>query len=592
MELPFYVTNLGWDRIILGLPWFQTFEPLICWKEGTVTRRIIAWTATKIAEINKMTLTSEWAIMAGKNQTTKNEDDVLPQYQQYADVFSKENAKWFPPSREEDHEIKFTEDVPKFFKNHVYSMSKEQMTFLQKWIDKELKKGFIRPSKSQYPSPMFLIKKKNNDYRVVQDYQQLNKYTIPDWHPLPLIAGLIKQLHRKQLFTKFDIRMGYNNIRIREEDRHKVAFTTPLGQFKPTVMSFGLCNALGTFVRTMNRVFRPLLAKYPQELLIYMDNILVATTNNIPRHRQIVREVLETMRHKSFFLKTAKCEFEQPQVKYLGLLLDGDTIRPDPSKVAGLKEWPWTLKSVSDVHQTLGLLNYHRAFVPGFSHIVKPLTTLLKKDIPFRWTSTCTHALDKIINVLTSEPVLTHPNPDKPFELEVDALNFATGAILFQQDNRGKPRPLGFHSKTLSKEEMNYDIYDKELTVLDRRLDQYYHLLLGQDITVHTDHTNLTYYQKPQKLSLRAKWAVARIMQYNICIRHKPGILNKADALSRQPDFPHQPDSIHKIAFPDNMFIYETSLDPLMSAISQAQEAKDGTLMDLANRHTGHTTFW
>jgi hypothetical protein len=178
-------------------------------------------------------------------------------------------------------------------------------------------------------------------------------------------------------------------------------------------------------------------------------------------------------------------------------------------------------------------LNYHRAFVPGFSHIVKPLTQLLKKNIKFVWTENCTKALDRIINILTTEPVLTHPDPEKPFELEVDALDYATGAILFQQDKRGKPKPLGFHSKTLSKEEMNYDIYDKELMAVDRGLDVWRHLILGQDTTVHTDHTNLTYYRKPQKLTPRAKRAVARIMQYRIKIKHKPGVLNKADALSR-----------------------------------------------------------
>jgi hypothetical protein len=115
----------------------------------------------------------------------------------------------------------------------------------------------------------------------------------------------------------------------------------------------------------------------------------------------------------------------------------------------------------------LGLLNYHRAFVPGFSHIVKPLTNLLKKNTCFLWTEQCTKALDRIIDILTSAPVLTHPDPDKPFELKIDASNYTTGAILFQQDERGKPKPLGFHSKTLSKEEMNYDIYDKELTAVD-----------------------------------------------------------------------------------------------------------------------------
>jgi hypothetical protein len=241
-----------------------------------------------------------------------DENNIPLQYQEYADVFSEEKARRFLPLREEDHEIKFTEDAPKFFKNHVYSMPKEQTNFLRKWIDEELNKGFIRLSKSQYPSSTFLIKKKNNDYQVVQDYQQLNKYTVPDRHPLPLITELIEQLHGKQLFTKFDIQMGYNNIRIKKEDQHKAAFTTPLGQFKPTVMSFSLCNAPGTFVRTMNRVFRPLLGKYPQELLIYMDDILIATTNDVQQHRQIIREVLETMKRESFFLKTTKCEFEQP----------------------------------------------------------------------------------------------------------------------------------------------------------------------------------------------------------------------------------------------------------------------------------------
>jgi hypothetical protein len=176
------------------------------------------------------------------------------------------------------------------------------------------------------------------------------------------------------------------------------------------------------------------------------------------------------MRKESFFLKAAKCEFEKQRVEYLGLILDGNTIKPDPVKVNGLKEWPRQLRTVTEVHSTLRLLNYHRAFVPGFSHIVKPLTHLLKKDIKFEWTEACTNALNRIINILTTEPVLTHLDPEKPFELEVDASDYATGAILFQRVERGKPKPLGFHSKTLSKEEMNYDIYDKELTAMDKGL--------------------------------------------------------------------------------------------------------------------------
>jgi hypothetical protein len=177
------------------------------------------------------------------------------------------------------------------------------------------------------------------------------------------------------------------------------------------------------------------------------------------------------MRKESFFLKAGKCKFEKQRVEYLGLILNGNTIQPNPVKVNGLKTWPRILKTVTEVRSTLGLLNYHRAFVPGFSHIIKPLIQLLKKNIKFVWTETCTKALDRIINILTTEPVLTHPDPEKPFELEVNASDYATGTILFQQDERGKPKPLGFHSKTLSKEKMNYDIYDKELTAVNRGLD-------------------------------------------------------------------------------------------------------------------------
>ena len=593
-DTPFYVTNLGRDRILLGLPWFKEFEPTIDWEGGKQRGTMTMKTTSRVTQINATQATT-WAIENEKNKTRSSEETIPEQYQEYSDVFSEQKAKRFPPSREENHEIEFTSDAPKFFEAKVYQMPHKQVTFLRKWLDEELAKGFIRPSKSPYPSPTFLIDKKNGDYRVVQDYIKLNKFTKPDKHPLPLIADLINQLHGKTLFTKFDIRMGYNNIRIKEGDQEKAAFTTPLGQYEPMVMNFGLRNAPATFVRAMIRVFRTLQNEYLGELLVYMDDILIATTDDVGRHRLIVKRVLEIMRKESFFLRASKCEFEQSKVEYLGLVLDRDTVKPDPTKTAGLKHWPCTLKTVREVRSTLGLLNYHRAFVPGFSHIVKPLTKLLKKDTPFDWTPACTNALDRVIHILTEECVLTHPDPEKPFELEVDASDYATGAILFQRDDRGKPKPLGYHSKTLSKEEMNYDIYDKELTALDRGLDEWRHLILGQPTTVHTDHVNLTYYRKPQKLTPRTKRAVARIMQYDITIKHKPGILNKADALSRRPDYPHKPEESEETAFPEHMFINTASIDLTLPSLMAAQHDHDDYFQTLAKKfslsHNGHCWY-
>jgi hypothetical protein len=254
-NLPVFVTNLGRDWIILGLPWFQELEPKISWTKGELLGDLTAKTSSKVLEINKTTLATNWAIKGETDKVRMSEENIPEQYKDYSDVFSEKKARRFPPQWEDDHQIKFTENIPKYFKVDVYSLMTDQTAFLRKWLDKELDKGFIRPSKSPYPCPTFLIEKKNGDYRVVQNYKILNEHTIPNKHPLPLITNLIEQLHGKTLFTKFDIRMRYNNIRIADGDQEKVAFTTPLGQYELMVMNFGLCNAPATFIRAMTRIF-------------------------------------------------------------------------------------------------------------------------------------------------------------------------------------------------------------------------------------------------------------------------------------------------------------------------------------------------
>ncbi len=218
------------------------------------------------------------------------------------------------------------------------------------------------------------------------------------------------------------------------------------------------------------------------------------------------------MRESSLFLKPEKCKFEKRHVEYLGILLEDGMVQSDPSKVTGLRDWPTTLKSVKEVWSTLGVLGYQCTFIPGFSHIARPLTELLWKDKIFKWTNQCTEALKELIQLVTTQPILVHPDPNKTFELEVDASNYATSAILFQRDEQGKPRPIGYNSKTFNGTKWCYDIYDKELTVMDQGLTNWRHLLLGNNIIVHSDHANLTYYWHPHKLSDHAKHTLNRII--------------------------------------------------------------------------------
>ena len=292
------------------------------------------------------------------------------------------------------------------------------------------------------------------------DYRILNKWTVCDNYPLPLITNIIEHLQGKTLFSKFDIRWGYNNIRIKKEDRWKAAFKTLFGLYKPTVMYFGLTNSPATFCRAMQKMLRNWLNKYPDETGNYIDDMIVATKGNLPRHQQIVGELLGIFQQNSYFLRPAKCEFEVTKIECLRLVVDGDTLSIDPKKADGLHNWPRTLSTVKEVQSVLGVLGYQRPFIPHYADIARLLTALTKKNHPFVWTPECRTALDTLIDAITQSPTLAQPDLSLPFFIQVDASAYATGAILTQKDARGKHRAVGFLSKTFNEAERNYDIPD------------------------------------------------------------------------------------------------------------------------------------
>jgi RNase H-like domain found in reverse transcriptase/Reverse transcriptase (RNA-dependent DNA polymerase) len=270
-------------------------------------------------------------------------------------------------------------------------------------------------------------------------------------------------------------------------------------------MFFGLMNSLATFQQTMDRVFRRLRDKYPSMIFVYMDDILIATVKDYALHRQLVHEVLEVLEEELFFLKLAKCKFKQESIDYLGIVVTKGTVRIDLMKQNGLAAWPCQLTSVKQVCSTLGVLGYQRPFIHRFAQLARPIMQLLKKEKKFEWMDECTVALDKLIKIVTSNPVLHRPNYDLPFTLEVDASQYATGAILYQPNEKGRLCPIGYHSHTLNPAERGYDVHDRELLAVMRGLRQWQHLLLSSPFTttVIMDHTNLQYYRQPQKINQR-----------------------------------------------------------------------------------------
>ena len=182
----------------------------------------------------------------------------------------------------------------------------------------------------------------------------------------------------------------------------------------------------------------------------YMDDILISTPHDLTLHRRIVHDVLNALEAASFYLQVAKCVFEATHIEYLGLLIDGNTLKIDPTKLKGIQEWPETLKTLKQVWSFLGVVGYHRPWIEGFAHIACPLTTLQKKNTLFIWDDKCREVVQVLKQCVTSDPVLWQPNHNHPFELEVDASQYATSAILWQRDDKGKRRAIGYDSSTLT----------------------------------------------------------------------------------------------------------------------------------------------
>jgi len=291
---------------------------------------------------------------------------VPAKYHQFGKVFSKEESHRFPKSRQWDHTIDLVQDTPKTLDCKTYPLAEGQQRNLDRFLDKHLEKGYIRVSNSPYASPFFFIKKKNGEPRPVQDYRKLNEYTIWNTYPLPLIKELICNLVKKTWFTKFDVHWGYNNVCIKKGDKWKAAFKTNRGLFEPTVMFFGLTNSPATFQTMMDALFHNEIAS--GDIIIYMDDILIATTGSLTNHQKKVIDVLQKLMDNDLYLKPEKCCFSQKEVDYLGVIIGKGEIKMDPIKVQGITDWPIPT-NIHKIRSFLGFGNYYKDFIQHYSYI-------------------------------------------------------------------------------------------------------------------------------------------------------------------------------------------------------------------------------
>lgn len=336
-------------------------------------------------------------------------------------------------------------------------------------------------------------------------------------------------LQNARYFTKLDVRWGYNNVRIKEGDEYKAAFRTNRGLFEPLVMFFGLTNSPATFQTMMNELFKDEIAE--GHVRIYLDDILIFT-KSLDEHHQLVCRVLQKLRNNRLYLKPEKCEFDQLQTEYLGVIISEGQIQMDPVKIQGIADWP-TPASKRDIQSFLGFCNFYRRFIKDFAKIARPLHTLTG-NTPFKWTEDQDNAFAQLKALITSAPIISIPNNEGQFRLETDASDFAIGAVLSQQqENTWKP--IAFLSKSLTPTQRNYEIYDKELLAIMLALEEFRRYLIDakHPFEIWTDHANLQYFKKPQNLNRQqARW-LTEIQEFHFTLHHIPGKSNsKADILS------------------------------------------------------------
>ncbi|GJV93932.1 putative reverse transcriptase domain-containing protein [Tanacetum coccineum] len=385
--------------------------------------------------------------------------------------------------------------------------------------------GFIRPISSPWGAPVLFVKKKDGSFRMCIDYRKLNKLTVKNRYPLPRIDDLFDQLQGSRVCSKIDLRFGYHQLRVREEDISKTAFRTRYGHYEFQVMPFGLTNAPAVFMDLMNRVCKPYLDRF---VIVFIDDILIYSKSR-KEHEGHLKLILNLLKKEELYAKFSKCEFWLSKVQFLGHVIDSEGIHVDPAKIEAIKDWA-SPKTPTEIRQFLGLAGYYRRFIEGFSKIARPMTKLTQKSVKFEWGEKAEAAFQLLKQKLCSAPILALPEGSENFVVYCDASHKGLGAVLMQRE-----KVIAYASRQLKVHEKNYTTHDLELGAVVFALKMWRHYLYGTKCVVFTDHKSLQHILDQKELNMRQRRWLELLSDYDCEIRYHPGKANVvADALSRK----------------------------------------------------------
>ncbi|GJX73446.1 putative reverse transcriptase domain-containing protein [Tanacetum coccineum] len=514
--------ELGSFDVIIGMDWLAKYHAVIVCAEKIVRipfgdeilivrgdgssnkhgTRLNIISCTKAQEY----LTKGCHVFLANITATKDEDkskekrlEDVPVVQEFPEVFP-EDLPGIPPTRQVEFRIDLVPGATPVARA-PYRLAPSEMKELAEQLQELTDKGFIRPSSSPWGAPVLFVKKKDGSFRMCIDYRELNKLTVKNRYPLPRIDDLFDQLQGSSIYSKIDLRSGYHQLRVREEDIPKTAFRTRYGHYEFQVMSFGLTNAPAVFMDLMNRVCKPYLDKF---VIVFIDDILI-------------------------YSKSKKEHEEHLRVQFLGHVIDCRGIHVDPAKIESIKDWA-SPKTPTEIRQFLGLAGYYRRFIEGFSKIAKTMTKLTQKGVKFDWGDKQEAAFQLLKQKLCSAPILALPEGSEDFIAYCDASKKGLGAVLMQRE-----KVISYASRQLKIYEKNYTTHDLELGAVVFALKIWRHYLYETKCIVFTDHKSLQHILDQKELNMRQRRWLELLSDYDCEIRYHPGKANVvADALSRK----------------------------------------------------------
>ena len=475
---------------------------------------------------------------ANIGQLSPTEKEALMEVlKEYTDVFAA-NPKAVaackgPPMR---LELKDPNSAP--FVTPMRHYTPEQRKMIQAEIEKLYKAGAIVPSTSQYASCCHTVRKKDGTVRVVQDFRGLNALLKAQSGGLGDLLTIYDEMDQAAYFSCLDLASGFLQLTIHEADRHLTAFRDAEGKLWEYVRcGFGLKTVPSAFA---NYVGGSIMDVKKKGVRNWLDDMIIPT-RTFEQQLELLRETFDCLRRGKLSVNLPKSEFCFSVVEWLGMVIDRFGVRPAPSKIEAITQLSQP-STVEEVRVLLGMAGYLRKFVPNYSSILAPISDLLR-DPRFRtkkarrvkvpWGQAQTEAMETLVNLLTSPPILALPDWNKPFRLHTDASETGAGAVLTQVQDMVE-KTLAYASHRWSKTDEKKSPTDRECLAVLWAVDKFASYLQARPFTLITDCAALTWLFKSQALSAKYhRWAL-RLMQYDMDLQWRPGSKHQfADALSR-----------------------------------------------------------